>query len=308
MDTVIQRKLLTPFLAAAPILLVAAQIFGAEPVKLRHVASVYSDERGMGLKNPEGIASRQSSGFIVADSGNGRLLRYTLDERTVGAAVEEIRIPQLTYPTRVDMNSKDEIFVLDGSKRLLFVLNPDGTFKSEIRPTGVGVPSSSVFRSFHIDADDRIYLLDVHSERVWILGADEKVRKHIRFPEEYGFFSDLTVHGGDTILLIDSVTATVYSAQGEASRLAPLTESMKNYMRFPTSIATDDRGRIYLLDRNGSSVVILSQHGSFLSRYSALGWKDGLLNLPSQLCMTNEGVIFIADSNNNRVQIFETVE
>jgi len=79
-------------------------------------------------------------------------------------------------------------------------------------------------------------------------------------------------------------------------------------MRFPTSLTTDSRGRIYLVDRNGGSVVVLGQDGSFLSRQSAMGWKEGRLNFPSQICATGSGEVFIADTNNNRIQVFKTIE
>jgi hypothetical protein len=79
-------------------------------------------------------------------------------------------------------------------------------------------------------------------------------------------------------------------------------------MRFPTSLDTDKRGRINLVDRNGSKIIILGQDGSFLGRLSAMGWREGFLNYPSQLCLNNKGEIFIADTNNNRIQIFAVVE
>ena len=79
-------------------------------------------------------------------------------------------------------------------------------------------------------------------------------------------------------------------------------------MRFPAGITTDKRGRIYLVDRNGSKIIILGQDGSYLGRLSAMGWKEGLLNYPSQICLNDSGEIFVADTNNNRVQIFSIIE
>ncbi len=39
-----------------------------------------------------------------------------------------------------------------------------------------------------------------------------------------------------------------------------------------------------------------------------MGWKEGLLYYPSQLCINEKGEIFIADRNNNRIQIFTVVQ
>jgi hypothetical protein len=79
-------------------------------------------------------------------------------------------------------------------------------------------------------------------------------------------------------------------------------------MRFPTSITTDGRGIIYLTDRNGGKVVVLGQDGSYLGRLSGMGWKEGFLNYPSQVSINGKGEIFIADTLNNRVQIFTIIE
>jgi hypothetical protein len=73
-------------------------------------------------------------------------------------------------------------------------------------------------------------------------------------------------------------------------------------------MTTDNRGRIYLVDRNGGSIIILGQDGSLLGRQSGMGWKEGRLNYPAQMCISNKGEVFIADTMNHRIQIFAVVE
>jgi hypothetical protein len=62
------------------------------------------------------------------------------------------------------------------------------------------------------------------------------------------------------------------------------------------------------LDRNGSAIVVLGQDWSFLGRISGMGWKEGLLSYPSQMCINSRGEIFVADTNNHRIQIFAMLE
>jgi sugar lactone lactonase YvrE len=287
---------------------IPAGIQCADIVKFKHLLSVYSDENGVPLKQPEAVACSEKSFFVVADTGNGRLLRYTLSENNPEPNAVEITVPELVYPIRIRLNSKNEILVLDGRQRRFVRLTPEGQFIDYLVPSGFSSASSYVPRSFSIDKNDAIYILDIFSQRVLVLNPGGKYRKHIDFPEEYGFFSDLTVDAKGNILLVDSINAKVFTASGNFSRFSPLSENLKQYMRFPTSLTTDQRGRIYLVDRNGSNVVILGQDGSFIGRLSAMGWKEGFLNYPSQLCLNDQGEIFIADTNNNRIQIFTIVE
>ena len=89
---------------------------------------------------------------------------------------------------------------------------------------------------------------------------------------------------------------------------APLTESLKEEAYFPTAIAIDKQGTIFLVDQNGSGIVILGPDGSFRGRRLSMGWKDGFLRYPAQMCVTENGTAFIADRGNNRVDGFLITE
>jgi len=280
---------------------------GDEALKFRHVTSIYSDDQELSLKQPEGVTCNDNSHLIVADTGNGRLLRFMLNGKNIKQG-QEIKLPQLSYPVMTQMTSEGEIFVLDGRQRRIIRITAAGKFSGFIDAQGLSSTATSGPKSFNIDKDGSMYILDILSGRVIMHNPRGQYLKHIKFPQEYGVISDLTVDDRGTIYLIDSVNAQVFSAGKSASAFAALTQRLNEYMRFPTRITTDKRGRIYLVDRNGGRVIILGQDGSYLGRLSAMGWKEGLLNYPSQMCLNDKGEIFIADTNNNRIQIFTVIE
>jgi DNA-binding beta-propeller fold protein YncE len=280
--------------------------FGAEAAKLLPVISIYSDVKGGGLKNPEGIACNDSR-IIVADTANGRLLQYTFHDKTVKAG-PEMKLQQLSYPIRIEINSGNEIFALDGKEHRIVRLSPEGVFKGYLDPIGLPPPVSYIPKSFDIDENDNIYILDIFSNRVLVLNPEGEFQRKMDFPEQYKFLSDVAVDFRGNVLLIDSIDARVFVATKIDTSFSPLTESLKEHMRFPTNLTTDSRGRVYLVDQNGSNIIAVGQDGSFLGRHSGLGWKEGLLNYPSQLCINNKGEVFIADTNNNRIQIFEILK
>ncbi len=299
--------------------LISAASCGAETLKFSYISSIYGDQENTvpqagtaaqestALRQPEGIACDDRSRVIVADTGNGRILRYRFQDQTISSDLPAIQLPELVLPARVQLNSRGEIFVLDRRSRRIVRLTPEGAFHSYLEPTGLPSPTY-VPRSFCIDRNDAIHVLDIFSERVLILNPEGRYLVHKKFPKDYGFFSDLAVDFKETVFLIDSVNATVFAAAKDAAAFSPLTQNLKEYMRFPTAITTDNRGRIYLVDRNGSRIIILAPDGSLLGRLSAMGWKEGLLNYPSQLCINSRGEIFIADTNNNRIQVFAVKE
>ncbi len=281
--------------------------FSAEAVKFRHILSVYLDEKGGSFKQPEGVACDAKSNLVVGDTGNDRLLRYTFQEKRLKAGVE-IKIPQLTNPIRVQINSKGEIFALDGKRRRIVRLSPEGAFKGYVDTEGVPSPAVLVPRSFKIDMNDHLYVLDIFSGRMLELTPEGKYQRQIQFPKEYGFFSDLAVDSRGNILLVDCIKATVFSAGKGSNSFSPLATGLREYLNFPAGITTDRRGTIYIVDENGCGIVMLNQDGSFLGRQLNMGWNEGLLYYPTQMCINEKGEVFIADRGNSRVQIFMVVK
>jgi hypothetical protein len=281
--------------------------FSAETAKLRFLQSIYFDDKGGGIKQPEGLACNEKSMLVIGDTGNDRLLRYTFGEKNLKGG-SEIKIPQLSNPIRVQLNSKGEIFALDGKKRRVVRINADGSFRGYVEPEGIPSPSAFVPRSFKIDRNDNIYILDIFTARVLVLNPEGKYQKQVPFPKEYGFFSDLAVDPKGSILLVDCVRAMVLSSAKGSNSFSPLTKDLREYLDFPTNITTDNRGTIYIVDEDGSGIVILGQDGSFLGRQLSTGWNEGRLNFPSQISMDEKGEVFIADRGNSRVQIFTLVK
>ena len=300
-------KIFLKILLVVSMISLPQQSFPAERMKLRHLTSLYFDERGVGFKQPESVACNEKSLLVVADTGNNRLLRFNFQEG-IWRAGPEIRVPQLSHPIQVQINSAGEMLALDGKKRRIIRLSPDGQFKGYLDPEGLPSPAAPVPRSFRVDKKDSLYILDIFSGRVLVLGPEGKFQKSIEFPQKYGFLSDLAVDPRGNILVIDCVKARVFSAAKDSPSFSPLSGELKEYSNFPTSVTTDQRGTIYIVDKNGGQILVLGPDGSFLGRQLSMGWNEGLLYYPSQMCINERGEAFIADRSNSRIQIFTMVK
>jgi sugar lactone lactonase YvrE len=287
-------------------LLVPVATFGAEVVKFRHVGSVYLDVAGQGILGPEGVACGSKPLFVVSDTGHGRLLQYTLQDETIRPG-SEIRAAQIVYPQRVRMSTGGDLFMLDGRQHRIVRLGPGGEFKDFVTGEGLPAPVAWIPKSFAIDGADNLYALDASSSRVLILGPDGKFKKQITYPQSEGFFSDVAVDAQGTIFLLNSITAAIYSAAKDADAFSLLVKGLKEFVSFPTALAVD-RKHIYVIDQNGSGVILLGRDGSFQGRKLKMGWKEGELRYPTDICLDDKGDVFIADRGNNRVQIFKAEE
>jgi hypothetical protein len=279
----------------------------ADVGRLRFLAAIYKDGKGGGMREPEGVACDGRSTLIVADTGGGRLLRFTVGDQDVRPS-GEMQTPQLSAPIRLQLSSKGEVLALDGKERRVGRFDAKGAFTGYLRPEGVPAPTEIVARSLKLDREDNIYLLDVHSARVLVLDPAGKYQRQLPFPKAHGFFSDLAVSSAGTIYLLDSVDAAVWAARREATEFSPFVKDLRTHLSFPTSLTLDSRGILYVVDQNGAGVVLVGQDGSVLGRQLAMGWNEGQLYYPSQMCINDRGQAFIADRGNSRVQVFAIVK
>lgn len=299
------RRAISLFAILACCCLGASGASAAPKAKIKWLRSVYIDASGSGLKYPEGVACGDES-FVVADSGNSRILRYAYQGEAITAEAD-FRLPR-SYPLKIQVNAAGDIYYLDGRERRIASISSTGEDKGLLKPRSLPFSSEIVPKSFAIDRDGNFYLLDIFSAHVVVLDADGQHVRRVAFPEKYGFLSDVAVDGQGNIFALDSVAAVVYVARGGAERLSIFSESARDYVNFPTHLTLDERGGVYLVDQSGGGLALLGQDGAFLGRKLGMGWNEGSLYFPAQVCISPGGTLFIADRNNSRIQVFELGE
>ncbi len=297
---------LFPYAIVTLAVLLAPLASQAAGEKYRQTASLYLDEKGGGLKNPEGLACDDKGTLVVADTGNGRLVRYSYAEGAAKGGTE-VRLAQLPYPVRLQLAPSGEVYALDGRLHRIARLKADGTFAGYLDPQGVPAPATLSLRSFRVDASGAIYLLDLFGDRVVVTDAKGAFVRQLPLPEGHGPVSDLAVTAGGDILVLDSVRAEVLVARKDAAAFTPLGKGFREYVSFPTYLTTDSRGTVYVVDQDGGVIVTLGPDGSYTGRIATLGWKEGQLYYPAQTGICG-GILAVADRNNSRVQLFEAIK
>lgn len=284
------------------LLLLPAHVFGAEQqIRFKHDRSLYADDKGGGLNQPEGVACSKNR-LAAADTGNGRLVLYSIvDGEPRGGT--EIRLSQVVYPVRVAMTSKGDLYVLDARQRKVARLTADGVFQHYVDLASGPTAAIIVPVGIGLDGNDNLLVLDIGGGRVMVFGDDGKFQRQIVLPKEYGFFTDLAADAKGVIFLIDSVSAVVYSNAKDQAVFTPITATLKDDLKFAGNIVVDDKGLLFISDQYGGGVLAVSRDGTSRRLFS-LGWKEGMLRNPSQLCINTDGDLYIADRGNSRIQQF----
>ena len=73
---------------------------------------------------------------------------------------------------------------------------------------------------------------------------------------------------------------------------------------WPTGIALDSQGQVYVTDEWLNRISIFTKDGKFVRKWGKPGSGDGELHGPAGLAISNDGTIFLVDSRNHRVQKF----
>lgn len=287
--------------AVALLLVLTGGAARAATVSFIPAGSAYQDELNVGLRFPEGVACTDAGAVVVADSGNGRLVRYGYRDGQLSGG-SSVTVPQVPYPTRVQLDSKGNILVLDRKARRIARLDVAGTFIAFLDVKGPGGAPAAV-GAFKLDGQDNVYVQDLTTNKLLVVAPSGSVIRQLDLPR--GAVTDVAVDAAGTLYAVEAGGASVWVADRSAKAFKTLATGMREYLSFPGYVAPSG-GRLFVVDQNGHGLVILGLDGSYQGRQLALGWNEGFLYYPSQVCFTEKGDAFVADRSNHRVQVFRT--
>jgi DNA-binding beta-propeller fold protein YncE len=288
---------LSAFLLPLLLMPIAAQA----DFKLKPLGVELQDSKETPLSYPEGVGCGAKGLVVAADTGNGRLVKYQIVNGEMGQGTE-IRLSQILYPIKVAISPKNEILVLDGRQRKILRVSPEGAFIGNLDPQGMPGKEPYLPKAVAVDGTGLVYVLDIASARVLVLDQNGNYKQAIPLPVESGFIGDIAVDSRGTVFALDSVGLRIYKTSAESGKFAPFVSNLGEFLDFPSNIAVDLTGKVFLSDQSGSALLMFGPDGSFQGRQMAMGIKPGSLKYPAQLCIIDNTLV-VADRNNSRIQI-----
>jgi hypothetical protein len=280
-------------------------VSAAGQVKVKYLGSIYADAEGVALKQPAGV-SFQNGRLLIADSGGKRVVSYIYQDGKMKPD-KSYALPEM-YPLMAQQAHGGGFYILDGRQRQIVIVSSSGLVEGKFTPKGLPDGARIVPRSIKSGRDGSLLILDVFSERVLLFSGSGELLRQIPFPDKYKVISDVATDGQGNVYLLDSVQAVVYKARADNAEFEPLSESMKGNMNFPTSLTIDRHGNLYLVDKYGGGLDVISADGHYVGRKVNMGWGDSYLFYPSQVSVSDTGDLFVADTGNHRAQHFIVTE
>ncbi len=212
--------------------------------------------------------------IIVPDSTSSAagLRRYEANDRWAqlpkGFSWQEV--------TAVATDSQDRVFVFNRGEHPVIVFDREGRF---LRSWGEGVFARP--HGITIGPDDMVYCTD---------DLDHTVRKF----------------APDGTLLMTLGTSGVPSNTGATSIDFRTIQHSGPPFYFPTNVALNSAGEIYVTDGYGNARVHkFSPDGQLLMSWGEPGTGPGQFRVPHGIAIDSHGAVFVADRENSRIQIFD---
>jgi DNA-binding beta-propeller fold protein YncE len=136
-----------------------------------------------------------------------------------------------------------------------------------------------------------VFIFSLDSKRLQLLGSEVAM--------ELPTSAIMDAAGTTYVADAGNSRIVVYDAQGNY-KTAYLLNGGK-----PVALAVNEiLNRLYVVDRRGHKVVVLSLDGKMLFEFGGPGEKNGLFNIPLSIALDDHGDVYMLDSGNFRVQIF----
>ncbi len=251
------------------------------------------------MAQPYGVTMGPANRLYVADSANHALHVY--DVRSGGYSKIDVDGESLIGVAALG----GRLFVTDSVGGRVICLNLSGRKQWAIgreaglqRPTGI------------VAADDRVHVVDTLAHRIVDVSPEGRVIGSFGSrggePGQFNYPTNIARDAAGRLYVTDSMNfrIQILTPQGRAvSTFGHLGDGSGDFNR-PKGVAVDREGHIYVVEGLHDVVQIFDQEGRFLLGFGEPGQGNGEFWLATGIAIANDR-IYVADSSNRRVQVFE---
>lgn len=251
------------------------------------------------------------SNLIVTDTNN-----CCLQLLHKGQIVQTIGQPDIRFckPVAVAINSTNDVFVLDQDSKTIYKLRLNGRLLNSF-PTKPRKGPEKPW-DIAISPDDTIYVSDWSRRRVYVYNSEngKKIRsikgcykrgtndEFIKFSRPAG----ITFDRGGILMIADRGERCVWCINTEGDEF--IRKIGMDHLQNPYGVAVAEDGKIVVTESESNCLYIFGEDGKLLNCFGGTGVADGQLCRPHHVFVDENKKIFVADTHNQRVQIFALSE
>ena len=271
----------------------------------------------------------------IADYANHRIQKYSIGTSTGSTIAGQTNgisgniSNYLAHPSRVLVDSNDAIYVADSDNHRIQFWSNGGGSGVTIAGSSAGISGSSNSQ-LHTpvglaleSGSNTLYISDFHNDRVMRYSSGASSGTVVAGGNGFGLnYTQLWRPSG---LYFDSFTNSFIIANSNAQNIVrwvlgasswsflggstnAISGNNATLLRYPIDVTLDPMGNIYIADRNNHRIQLLmvgqTEAITIAGVSNLLGTNASLLNTPYAVRLDDQLNLYVADSQNHRIQMF----
>lgn len=273
-----------------------------------HIRSIYGfgKQKEEFFSRPHSVVVDKEGYLYVADTNNHRLVIMDKMGRNLIRIIqnEGTGTGQMMYPLGIAVSDDGKILVCEKSLNKLMLFDRNGNLIKEI---DIMLPLSAYFvdGKFYVTNYGKVLVYDDQLNKISEYGKRGPGKSEFDHPSGI-VVKNSRIYVADAFNLRISVFDKRMNLIWSRGQKPKSLEDKNRIFGLPVSVAIDEKGYIYVLDAFNGEIHIFSQEGKRITTMGSMGIKDGEFNYPSWI-FYSDGLFFIADKYNDRVQIVRIV-
>jgi DNA-binding beta-propeller fold protein YncE len=311
-ETVICSLLLALYILFFIPHIVYSQLQGAPIVYLE---SITEDEEGGKISFPSFVFAEPVMNEIYVIDGKARIIIYTSDFFPIFTLSKRNGVEA---PLGLTVDIEGNLYVAqapskDNPRSRISVFNARLQWDHDIYLKGFEGDDSFVPSRLAIDKKNNLFVAGSYFPGVLIFNNKAQFLETIS-PEEEGRkikVTNVTLDKAGRIYIVSEEEGHIYVYDENRKFLFRFGEKggSTGKLSRPLAVAVDNRnGTIYVVDYMRHTVSAYDKDGKYLFEFGGLGWGEGWFQYPRDIAVDSSGRILVADTFNNRIEVFQPRE
>jgi len=267
-----------------------------------------------GVQRPSGVTVSPSGDRIYVTQSEGQRIGLVFDGG--GNPVGTMTPPETTgtdhAPVYLAVDPlTSEVYVSDRLAGTIYIYDRDGAYQRELTlavPRPGWQPLGLAF-----DKAGHLYVTDLSGpyQKVLVIDRTAQVVRTLGESDKLSFPNGVAVDGAGNVFVTDSNNGRLLMFDTEGTVRGQIGRGAgQGNLGLPRGLAVDGSGRVFVADTTGQGVFIYrapsgdSRRLDFLGFVGGVGVADAEFQYPNSVAIDARGRIYVADTFNNRVQIW----
>jgi len=259
--------------------------------------------------SPQHLAFDSENNVYVTDLGNSRVQKFD----STGNFLTEwgnrgSSDGEFGHPTGIAV-SNEFVFVVDNKNHDIQKFTLDGEFISKWGGFGKDNGFFKSPRGITVSDDESVYVVDSGNARIQKFTLDgEFISGFGQSGKSGGNFVtpvDIAINS-DKIYVTDpnQNKIIVFDLEGNLENI--FNDSIGGKPIYPEGIIFDEEDNFYIVDYRNNRIIHYNEFGVSLSIFGQMGNDNGHFKFPKDVAISNDGYLFITDTQGHRIQKFST--